>query len=84
MATSNSPPGDPLLDSLLGRFDPGPHADRGPCPDAGRLAGLSEGSLHPGERTVLDRILGPVERLIYRVAGVEPAVEMNWKMVMPP
>ena len=26
-----------------------------------------------GERTFMSRLLGPVERLIYRVAGVEPA-----------
>ena len=27
----------------------------------------------------LDRILGPVERLIYRLSGVRPDEEMNWK-----
>ncbi len=27
----------------------------------------------------LDRLLGPVERLFYRVAGVRPETEMNWK-----
>jgi K+-transporting ATPase ATPase A chain len=32
-----------------------------------------------GERTFLDRILGPVERLIYRVSGVKPDEDMNWK-----
>ena len=32
-----------------------------------------------GERTFMSRLLGPVERLIYRVAGVEPAQEMDWK-----
>jgi K+-transporting ATPase ATPase A chain len=28
----------------------------------------------------LDRVLGPVERLLYRLAGVEPTAEMDWKM----
>lgn len=32
-----------------------------------------------GERTFLDRILGPLERLIYRLSGVDPAEDMNWK-----
>ena len=27
----------------------------------------------------LDRVLEPVERLLYRVSGVEPAAEMGWK-----
>ena len=27
----------------------------------------------------LDRILGPVERLIYRFSGVRPEEEMTWK-----
>jgi K+-transporting ATPase ATPase A chain len=36
--------------------------------------------IYNGERTFLDRILGPVERFIYRLAGVEPGNEMNWKV----
>jgi K+-transporting ATPase ATPase A chain len=32
-----------------------------------------------GERTFLDPILGPIERLTYRLSGVKPAEEMNWK-----
>jgi K+-transporting ATPase ATPase A chain len=32
-----------------------------------------------GERTFLDPVLVPVERLIYRLSGVKPAEEMNWK-----
>jgi potassium-transporting ATPase potassium-binding subunit len=28
----------------------------------------------------LDKVLGPLERLIYRLAGVRPTVEMNWKL----
>ena len=30
-------------------------------------------------RTWLDPALKPVERLIYRVAGIDPAREQNWK-----
>jgi K+-transporting ATPase ATPase A chain len=32
-----------------------------------------------GEHTRLDPILRPIERLIYRLAGVQPQYEMNWK-----
>ena len=32
-----------------------------------------------GERTFLDPILGPLERLIYRLSGVKPDEDMNWK-----
>jgi K+-transporting ATPase ATPase A chain len=35
--------------------------------------------VYAGERTPLDRILGPVERLIYRLSAVDPTQEMNWK-----
>jgi K+-transporting ATPase ATPase A chain len=31
-----------------------------------------------GERTFLHPILGPVERVFYRIAGVDPAVEQHW------
>ncbi len=31
-----------------------------------------------GERTVLSPILGPVERVFYRLAGVDPAREQDW------
>ncbi|MBI5831225.1 MAG: potassium-transporting ATPase subunit KdpA [Armatimonadetes bacterium] len=30
-----------------------------------------------GERNALDRVLGPLERLIYRLAGIDPHVEMH-------
>ena len=43
--------------------------------------------VYQGERTFLDRVLRPVERLIYRLAGIDPAKEMNWKMyakILPP
>jgi K+-transporting ATPase ATPase A chain len=32
-----------------------------------------------GERTFLSPVVGPVERLIYRIAGVDPAEEADWK-----
>ncbi len=35
--------------------------------------------VYEGKRTFLDRLLRPVERLIYRAAGVNPDQEMNWK-----
>src|SRR5512138_2472506 len=35
--------------------------------------------VYQGERTFLDRVLGPVERLVYRLAGVNPGEDMNWK-----
>jgi K+-transporting ATPase ATPase A chain len=35
--------------------------------------------VYEGKPCGLDRLLGPLERLIYRVCGVDPAVEMTWK-----
>ena len=35
--------------------------------------------VYEGKRTFLDPILGPVERLIYRVSGVNAGEEMGWK-----
>ncbi len=35
--------------------------------------------VYQGERTFLDPILGPVERLVYRLCGIRPQEEMNWK-----
>jgi K+-transporting ATPase ATPase A chain len=32
-----------------------------------------------GERTFMSPLLGPVERLIYRISGVDPARESDWK-----
>src|SRR5712675_1072973 len=31
-----------------------------------------------GERTFLDRLIGPVERAIYRVTAVDPGAEQSW------
>lgn len=36
--------------------------------------------VYQGERTFLDPVLAPVERFIYRLCGVNPADEMNWKV----
>lgn len=36
--------------------------------------------VYQGQRTFLDGVLQPVERLIYRLAGVDPAQDMNWKV----
>jgi len=32
-----------------------------------------------GESCLLSRVLGPLERLLYRVCGVKPQEEMDWK-----
>ena len=32
-----------------------------------------------GERTILDPVLRPLERAIYRLAGIDPRGEMDWK-----
>ncbi len=36
--------------------------------------------VYQGERTFLDPVLRPVEKLIYRLCGVHPDDEMNWKV----
>ena len=36
--------------------------------------------VYQGERTFLDRALGPVERYIYRASGIDPKSEMDWKV----
>jgi K+-transporting ATPase ATPase A chain len=42
--------------------------------------GLYMARVYQGERTFLTRVLAPVERLLYRLAGVKPENEMNWKI----
>lgn len=37
-------------------------------------------SVYEGQRTFLDPVFGPLERLMYRLAGVRPDEEMNWKV----
>ena len=41
--------------------------------------GLYMGRVYRGERTLLHTVLGPLERLIYRIAGIRPDDEMDWK-----
>ena len=36
--------------------------------------------VYEGQSTGLDRVLGPVERFIYRLSGVQEKAEMNWKV----
>jgi K+-transporting ATPase ATPase A chain len=36
--------------------------------------------VYQGERTFLDRVLEPIERFIYRVSGIDPKDEMDWKV----
>jgi K+-transporting ATPase ATPase A chain len=51
----------------------------------GALLGLAKplGShmarVYGGERTFLHRVFGPLERIIYRAAGVDPDTNMSWK-----
>lgn len=35
-----------------------------------------------GNRTILDRVMGPVEKLFFRISGINPSQEMNWKQQM--
>lgn len=35
--------------------------------------------VYQGDHTFLDRLVKPLERLFYRLAGVDPAKEMGWK-----
>ena len=41
--------------------------------------GIYIARVYSGERVFLERVLGPVERLLYRLAGVDPAVETGWR-----
>jgi potassium-transporting ATPase potassium-binding subunit len=40
--------------------------------------GLYMARVFSHERTFLDPVLSPIERLIYRICGINPAVEMGW------
>jgi potassium-transporting ATPase potassium-binding subunit len=44
-----------------------------------RPVGIYLARVLEGERTLLDPVLGPFERLIYRLAGVRADQEMNWR-----
>ncbi|NLF78772.1 MAG: potassium-transporting ATPase subunit KdpA [Chloroflexi bacterium] len=41
--------------------------------------GWTMARIYEGQTVGLERILGPFERLLYRLAGVRPEHEMNWK-----
>jgi K+-transporting ATPase ATPase A chain len=40
--------------------------------------GLYIARVYEGKRTWLDPVLGPIERLLYRLTGVDAAAEMRW------
>jgi K+-transporting ATPase ATPase A chain len=35
--------------------------------------------VYNGERNFLDRLIKPLEKLVYRLAGIDPSQEMDWK-----
>jgi K+-transporting ATPase ATPase A chain len=37
------------------------------------------GKIYLGERTWADRLFNPIDRLFYRLGGIKPEKEMNWK-----
>jgi K+-transporting ATPase ATPase A chain len=41
--------------------------------------GVLMAKVYQGERTWLSPVLGPLERIAYRVGGVGPAEEQDWK-----
>jgi K+-transporting ATPase ATPase A chain len=42
--------------------------------------GLYMARFYEGESAGLDRLLGPLERMIYRLCGVRPDSEMSWSL----
>ena len=38
--------------------------------------------VYGGEKTLLDPIFNPIERIFYKVSGINPQTEMNWKQQM--
>ena len=45
---------------------------------AAKPMGLYMARVYAGKRTWLDPVLTPVERLLYRITGIDPDVEMRW------
>ena len=41
--------------------------------------GIYMARVYEDGKLALDRVLGPLERLVYRWSGVDPGAEMNWK-----
>lgn len=38
--------------------------------------------VYGGERTLLDPIFNPIERIFFKISGIDPETEMNWKQQM--
>lgn len=38
--------------------------------------------VYKGDKTLLDPVFGPIERICYRISGIDPKTEMNWKQHM--
>ena len=38
--------------------------------------------VYGGEKTLLDPIFNPIERIFYKISGINPQTEMNWKQQM--
>jgi K+-transporting ATPase ATPase A chain len=36
--------------------------------------------VYQGERIFLDHVVGPVERFLYRISGIDPRTEMTWRI----
>lgn len=41
--------------------------------------GIYIAKVYGGEKTLLDPIFSPIEKLFYRISGINPTKEMNWK-----
>ena len=35
--------------------------------------------VYAGEKTLLDFLFNPIEKLFYKISGINPSIEMNWK-----
>lgn len=42
--------------------------------------GLFMARVYENKPCGLDKVLGPIERLIYRLCGIDPTIEMSWKL----
>ena len=40
--------------------------------------GLYMAKVFQGEKTFMDKVMGPLERFIYLICGVDAKIEMNW------
>ena len=45
-----------------------------------RPLGTYMAKVYQGEHIFLDRVLAPVERTLYRISGINPHIEMDWKV----